>query len=37
MGFFALKSKDHASHYEGDDLKRILYVLPKDNWKALEK
>lgn len=28
MTLFAMKDKDHNSHYEADDLKRILYVLP---------
>eukprot|EP00347_Sterkiella_histriomuscorum_P023666 403333809 len=37
MGLFATKPQDHASHYISDDLKRVLFVLPKDDWKNYEK
>ena len=26
----------YRSHYEGDDIKRVLFIFPASNWKALE-
>lgn len=33
----ASKHQKYASHFEADDLKRVLMVFPKDGWKEFEK
>jgi rhodanese-related sulfurtransferase len=33
----AIMNKHYGSHYEGDDLKRALFVLPNDQAASMEK
>ena len=33
----ATHKEECKSHFELDDLKRVLLIFPKDNWRGLEK
>ena len=33
----ATKSEKCKTHYEGDTLKRILFIFPKEEWKTFEQ
>ena len=37
MSSIATKREEFKSHYEGDDLKRVLLIFPKADWKQLEQ